>query len=161
MEYLVSEIARAHTANHFDEKNSIGSCFRVDLLPDLDTLIAFLKKYQPDKQVKGSDDRISDIYHCIDFESIGWYGVGLRENYKNLKIRYSVRNGFKTEFLEIDQLPKTNYITVVYKVENNEKKMITVFPGPYAPAFPHKKMTTEEYAHATQFWKDHILLRKI
>jgi hypothetical protein len=160
MKYVIDKNTKKHISGHFDEKNSLGSCFRVDHFPNVDILLATLEKYQPVDQIEGSDNRISDVYLLSDFEFIGWYGIGLKINFPGSSIQFQSRNGFSTEFIETAHLPKTKYVTVVYKEQNGNNNIITLFPGPYAPAFPHIKMKAEEFNYATQYWSDHILLKK-
>ncbi len=161
LKYLISQSRKKHVSRHFGATESAGSRFRFDLFPTVDSVIEFLLDRQPINIIIQSNNTEANEFLIDEQSYIGWLGLGLISDYKSELIQTELRNGCETKFIEVGSLPKTNYITVVYKVENNKKKLITVFPGPYAPAFPHKKMTDEEYGNATQFWKDHILLKKI
>jgi hypothetical protein len=39
-------------------------------------------------------------------------------------------------------------------------ELITVFPGTYAPVFPSTSMTKDDFQIASEFWDEHILLKK-
>jgi hypothetical protein len=39
-------------------------------------------------------------------------------------------------------------------------ELITVFPGMYAPAFPSNSMSKDDLQIASEFWDEHILLKK-
>ena len=160
MRYFIADKAKNHIAGHFDPKNAVGSSFRLDIFPTVETLLSTIEKYQPINTITSSNNRTSDVYLLSDIDFIGWFGVGLRSQFMNHSVNRLVRNGFTTEFIEISDLPVTNYLTIVYEYDQGKKNIITLFPGNYAPAFPHKKMTTDEFEFATQFWEAHILLKK-
>jgi hypothetical protein len=70
-----------------------------------------------------------------------------------------IRNGFETEFIEVDSLTKTCFVTVIAELKEAEYSIITIYPGRYAPAFPYAGMAKEEQLIAEKFWTEHVLLR--
>jgi hypothetical protein len=65
--------------------------------------------------------------------------------------------------MEIEDLPQTKFVNIVFKYGLNgmiDMEMITVFPGMYAPAFPNASMSKADFQIASEFWDEHILLKK-
>jgi hypothetical protein len=160
MKYVIGDNAIKHTMSHFDESNSVGSCFRKDCFPSLDSLMETIYNIEPIGHYKGSLNRASNVYFILNLEFVGWIGLGKKQDYPNHIIKHQLRNGFSTQYLEVEDLPKTSFVTVVYQKLNEGNQLITTFPGPYAPAFPHTQMALDEFEFASEFWNDHILLKR-
>jgi hypothetical protein len=62
--------------------------------------------------------------------------------------------------MELEELPQTKLVNVVFKHCLNGMDLITVFPGTYAPAFPDASMSKDNLQIALEFWDEHILLKK-
>ena len=159
MFYSVSEAALAHIKTHFGSSEKSGSKFNLDVFPDVDLLILELSNMEPVKSIQQSGGRVAHEYYFPNLAFTGFIGVGLRKDFPYAKIKTEIRNGFVTEFLEVKNLLKTLYVTVIAEMKDNGYHLITIFPGRYTPAFPYQGMSEEERLFAEKFWKAHILLK--
>lgn len=161
MEYKLNEKARQHVAGHFCNSKIAGSVFNPDIFPDINALMKFLSNLQAVETIDRPNSIGAHIYYTTNIEFIGWDGVGKIHDYPNIKVQTELRSGYETSFIEVTDLPKTNFATIIYKRNSKEYELITAFPGEYAPAFPNEKMLSEEFNAATNFWKHHILLKQL
>jgi hypothetical protein len=159
MFYSVSETARAHLKTHFGLSEKCGSMFNPVVFPDVNSLLSSLIQMTPVRIIKQSNNREAHEYSFPGLDFTGFNGVGLRRDFPNAAIQTEIRNGFETEFIEVDSIIQTRFVTVIAEPKDTNFDIITVYPGKYAPAFPYAGMGKEEQLIAEKFWKDHILLR--
>ncbi|MEK0420775.1 MAG: hypothetical protein EBV15_07050 [Bacteroidetes bacterium] len=159
MHYSISETSKNHLKVHFGEWEKSGSKFNLDVFPNLNSLLSSLITITPARIIKQSNNREAHEYCFPEPHFTGFNGVGLRKDFPNAVIQTEIRNGFETEFIEVDSLTKTCFVTVIAELKDAEYSIITVYPGRYAPAFPYTGMVKEEQLIAEKFWKQHILLR--
>lgn len=160
MKYTVTEDGRIHVNGHFGNSKSAGSLFRYDIFPDIDSIIDFLIDRQPNKIYYQSNNIQAHEYFIDDLQYIGWLGIGNRNDFEYDQIQSEIRNGKTIQFIQLESLPKTTAITIVSReIGNSNFQIITAFPGHYAPAFPHEKMSQSDLITAKTFWDSHILLK--
>lgn len=159
MKYRIGDVARAHLNMHFAKDAGAGSRFNEHVLPNIEALLDLLETRDPIEVIKQSGGREAHVYYLSDAEACGWLGIGVRADYPKSLISQEWRNGFLTDFIQLDMLPPTKHVTVVCSTEKKPYELVTAFPGEYAPAFPHLGMTRDEEEKASMFWEKHILLK--
>jgi hypothetical protein len=159
MLYSVTNSASIHLKTHFGAAGISGSKFNPDIFPNVDSLLNVLSTMVPIRIIKQSNNREAHEYYFPELAFTGFYGVGLRKDYPNADVRTEIRNGFSVSYIELQTLPKTQYVTVVAELKDGDYCLVTVFPGMCAPAFPYSAMSEEEKQEAEAFWKDYILLK--
>jgi hypothetical protein len=160
MLYSVTNSASIHLKTHFGTAGISGSKFNPDIFPNVDSLLNALSTMVPIRIVKQSNNREAHEYYFPELAFTGFYGVGLRKDYPNAEVLTEIRNGFIVSYIELQTFPKTQYVTVVAELKDGDYRLVTVFPGKYAPAFPYSAMSEEEKQEAEAFWKDYILLKE-
>lgn len=157
MEYLITDKAREHCKQHFGDSGKSGSKFNTVVFPNLDSILLVIKSIEPKRIVEQSSGRFAHIYELHGF--CGWSGVGKRADYN--KIETEIRNGFVTEFAVVETLPQTRLLTVISEFTDGVYTLITLFPGDYAPPFPHDGMVPEDKNQAKAYWDKYVLLKKV
>ncbi len=160
MKYLLTDRAKKHVEGHFAQNAKSGSIFRPDYFPTIESLLIYILDLEPIREIIQSEYSIAHLYEINAIEYLGWEGVGKMSDYPNVKVQEENRNGFMTRFMEIEELPQTGLINVVFKQCFNVMELITVFPGTYAPAFPNASMSKDDLQIALEFWDEHILIKK-
>ena len=160
MKYLLTDRAQKHVEGHFAQNAKSGSIFRPDYFPAIESLLNFMVDIEPIREIIQSEYRVAHLYEIDALEYVGWEGVGELSDYPKVKVQEENRNGYMTRFVEIAELPTTKFVNVVFKQCLNGMELITVFPGMYAPAFPSNSMPKDDFQIASEFWEEHILLKK-
>ncbi len=160
MKYLLTDRAKKHVEGHFAQNAKSGSIFRPDYFPTIESLLIYILDLEPIREIIQSEYSIAHLYEINAIEYLGWEGVGKMSDYPNVKVQEENRNGFMTRFMEIEELPQTKLVNVVFKHCLNGMELITVFPGTYAPAFPNASMSKDDLQIALEFWDEHILIKK-
>jgi hypothetical protein len=160
MKYVLTPSNREHIAVHFGKPVKSGSVFYQELFPDVDALLGVLENRKPCSIVYQSSLREAHTYDLSDIGACGTVGVGLKSAFAERELLRENRNGFLVEYAVVDELPSVALVTVICSREEGEYRLITLFPGAYAPAFPHEGMASEELRQATDFWKKNILLKR-
>ena len=160
MKYLLSDRAKKHVEGHFAQNAKSGSIFRPDYFPTIESLLNFMVDIEPIREIIQSEYSVAHLYEIDGLEYVGWEGVGKLLDYPKLKVQEENRNGYMTRFIEIPELPTTKLFNVVFKHCLNGMELVTVFPGMYAPAFPNASMSKDDFQIASEFWDEHILLKK-
>ena len=160
MKYLLSDRAKKHVEGHFAQNAKSGSIFRTDYFPTIESLLNFMVDIEPIREIVQSENSVAHLYEIDALEYVGWEGVGKLSNYPKVKVQEENRNGYMTRFIETAELPTTKLVNVVLKHCLDGMELITVFPGIYAPAFPNASMSMDDLQIASEFWDEHILLKK-
>jgi hypothetical protein len=160
VKYLLTDRAKKHVEGHFAQNAKSGSIFRPDYFPTIESLLIYILDLEPIREIIQSEYSIAHLYEINAIEYLGWEGVGKMSDYPNVKVQEENRNGFMTRFMEIEELPQTKLVNVVFKHCLNGMELITVFPGTYAPAFPNASMSKDDLQIALEFWDEHILIKK-
>ncbi len=160
MKYLLTDRAKKHVEGHFAQNAKSGSIFRPDYFPTIESLLIYILDLEPIREIIQSEYSVAHLYEINAIEYVGWEGVGKMSDYPKAKVQEENRNGYMTRFMEIEDLPTTKFVNVVFKHYLNGLELITVFPGMYAPAFPNTSMSKDDLQFASEFWDEHILLRK-
>ena len=160
MKYLLSDRAKKHVEGHFAQNAKSGSIFRPDYFPTIESLLNFMVDIEPIREIIQSEYSVAHLYKIDALEYVGWEGVGKLSDYPKVEVQEENRNGYMTRFIEIEELPQTKLVNVVFKHCLNGMELITVFPGIYAPAFPNATMLKDDFLIASEFWNAHILLKK-
>ena len=160
MKYLLSDRAKKHVEGHFAQNAKSGSIFRPDYFPTIESLLNFMVDIEPIREIVQSENSVAHLYEIDALEYVGWEGVGKLSNYPKVKVQEENRNGYMTRFIETAELPTTKLVNVVLKHCLDGMELITVFPGIYAPAFPNASMSMDDLQIASEFWDEHILLKK-
>ncbi len=79
---------------------------------------------------------------------------------KNPEIQMERRDGISTRFAWVDALPETNHFCVIVEGSQSPIEIITLFPGEYAPPFPHANQSEKAHAESKEFWEKYILVKK-
>ena len=160
MKYLLSDRAKKHVEGHFAQNAKSGSIFRPDYFPTIESLLNFMVDIEPIREIIQSEYSVAHLYEIDALEYVGWEGVGKLSDYPKVEVQEENRNGYMTRFIEIEELPQTKLVNVVFKHCLIGMELITVFPGMYAPAFPNATMLKDDFLIASEFWNAHILLKK-
>ena len=161
MKYLLSDRAKKHVEGHFAQNAKSGSIFRPDYFPTIESLLNFMVDIEPIREIIQSEYSVAHLYEIDGLEYVGWEGVGKMSDYLKAEVQEENRNGYMTRFIEIEELPQTKLVNVVFKQCSNGMELITVFPGMYAPAFPSNSMSKDDFQIASEFWDEHILLKEL
>jgi hypothetical protein len=78
----------------------------------------------------------------------------------NPEIQLESRDGILTRFAWVDDLPETNQFCVIVEGNYSPFEIITLFPGEYAPPFPHANQSEKANNESKQFWEKYVLLKK-
>lgn len=163
MKYLLSDLAKKHVEGHFAQNAKSGSIFRPDYFPTIESLLIYILDFEPIREIIQSEYSVAHLYEINAIEYVGWEGVGKMSDYPKVKVQEENRNGHMTRFIEIAELPTTKFVNIVFNYGLNgmiDMELITVFPGMYAPAFPNATMLKDDFLIASEFWNEHILLKK-
>ena len=160
MKYLLTDRAKKHVEGHFAQNAKSGSIFRPDYFPTIESLLMYMFGLEPIREISQSEYSVAHLYQINALEYVGWEGVGKMSDYPKAIVQEENRNGFMTRFMELEELPQTKLVNVVFKHCLNGMDLITVFPGTYAPAFPDASMSKDNLQIALEFWDEHILLKK-
>ena len=160
MKYLLTDRAKKHVEGHFAQNAKSGSVFRPDYFPTIESLLNFMIDIEPIREIIQLEYSVAHLYEINALEYVGWDGVGKMSDYLKAKVQEENRNGYITRFIEIAELPQTKLVNVVSKHCLNGMELITVFPGNYAPAFPNTSMSKDDFLIASEFWDEHILLKR-
>ncbi len=160
MKYLLTDRAKKHVEGHFAQNAKSGSIFRPDYFPAVESLLNYILDLEPIREIIQSEYSVAHLYKINALEYVGWEGVGKMSDYPKVKVQEENRNGSMTRFMEVEDLPQTKLVNVVFKHCLNGMELITVFPGTYAPAFPNASMSKDDFQIASEFWDEHILLKK-
>lgn len=161
MKYLLSDRAKKHVEGHFAQNAKSGSIFRPDFFPTIESLLNFMVDIEPIREIIQSEYSVAHLYKIDALEYVGWEGVGKLSDYPKVEVQEENRNGYMIRFIETAELPTTKFVNVVFKQCLNGMELITVFPGMYAPAFPNASMSKDDFQIASEFWDEHILLKKL
>ena len=160
MKYLLTHRVKKHVEGHFAQNAKSGSIFRPDYFPTIESLLIYIIDLEPIREIIQSEYSVAHLYEINAIEYVGWEGVGKMSDYPKAKVQEENRNGYMTRFMEIEDLPQTKFVNIVFKHCLNGMELITVFPGTYAPACPNASMSQEDFQIASEFWDEHILLKK-
>ena len=160
MKYLLTDRAKKHVEGHFAQNAKSGSIFRPDYFPTIESLLIYILELEPIREIIQSEYSVAHLYEIDALEYVGWKGIGKMSDYPKAKVQEENRNGYMTRFMEVEDLPQTKFVNIVFKYGLNGMELITVFPGNYAPAFPNTSMSKEDFQIALEFWDEHILLKK-
>ena len=163
MKYLLTDRAKKHVEGHFAQNAKSGSIFRPDYFPTIESLLIYILDLEPIRKIIQSEYSVAHLYEINAIEYVGWEGVGKMSDYPKVKVQEENRNGHMTRFIEIAELPTTKFVNIVFNYGLNgmiDMELITVFPGMYAPAFPNATMLNDDFLIASEFWNEHILLKK-
>jgi len=160
VKYLLTDRAKKHVEGHFAQNAKSGSIFRPDYFPTIESLLMYMLGLEPIREISQSEYSVAHLYQINALEYVGWEGVGKMSDYPKAKVQEENRHGFMTRFMELEELPQTKLVNVVFKHCLNGMDLITVFPGIYAPAFPSNSMSKDDFQIASEFWNEHILLKK-
>jgi hypothetical protein len=160
VKYLLSDRAKKHVEGHFAQNAKSGSIFRPDCFPNIESLLIYILDLEPIREIIQSEYSVVHLYQINALEYVGWEGIGKMSDYPKAKVQEENRNSYMTRFMEIEELPQTKFVNVVFKQFLNGMELITVFPGMHAPAFPNASMSMDDLQIASEFWDEHILLKK-
>lgn len=91
--------------------------------------------------------------------AIGTCALSNLNTLKNPDIQLETRNGISTRFAWVDALPETNHFCVIVEGSHSPFEIITLFPGEYAPPFPHANQSEKANKESKEFWEKHVLLK--
>lgn len=158
MKYILSESAESHMAIHWSDSLLPGSTFSSNFCNSLEELNDKLESLLPFDIVFALEGRIGHVYFFENNQIVGNEGVGRLSDYSISDVQVLKRRDQIVNFIELDSLPETSYLTVICFLNSDGcYELVTAFPGKYAPPFPVLgEVGTESYL----FWLEHVLLRK-
>ena len=158
MKYILSEAAESHMAIHWANSILPGSTFSSNFCKSLEELNDKLESLLPVDVVHTLEGRIGHVYFFENNQIVGYEGVGRLSDFSVSDVQVLKRRGQIVNFIEVDSLPETSYLTVIsFLNSDGYYELVTAFPGEYAPPFPVLgEVGTESYL----FWLEHVLLRR-
>jgi len=159
MKLLCSSEQLGHLANHWPPSALSGGLFDSAIFDSPLALLSYCERTAPNEKIVQSNGREA---WCYEFnQPIGFSGLISKNEVFGMTIHSEIRNGHEVEFVYMCELPITHFFCIVLSNLNADSAhVITAFPGKYAYPFPHHGLTAEEFRLATEFWKNHLLVKK-
>jgi len=132
---------------------TVGSKFDYKFCRHPFEILSALKKGKMSEEIYQSNNRIARIYEFP--EIVGTDQILESTTIDPKKIIPLKRNDQIIRVVYKEKLPSTNYLVIV---ESANKKIITAFPGKYAPPFPNNKLNPSENKLAETFWEHHVFV---
>jgi hypothetical protein len=156
--YRISPKRIEYVKKHFEGSTVAGSCFYSDVFQDPLELMNYINSRIPDQIIQQENQTQAHLF-IAEF-AIGTCALTDLNALKNPDIQLENRDGISIRFAWVDDLPKTNQFCAIVEGNNSSFEIITLFPGDYAPTFPHAKQSEKAHNDSTKFWEKHVLVKK-
>ena len=156
--YRISPKRIEYVKKHFEGSTVAGSYFYSNVFQDSLELMNYINSripYQIIQQENQTQVHLFKVQYAI-----GTCALSDLNSLKNPDIQLESRNGFSTRFAWVDSLPETNHFCVIVEGSHSPFEIITLFPGEYAPPFPHANQSEKAHAYSNEFWGKHVLVKK-
>lgn len=143
-----------------EKLKTLGSKFNADFALSPMSLVVELSKRKPKLVIEQANQRTAYIYEfskqigCDSICSMDELSPSLHSN-----IQAEMRGDYQVHSIELNTFLATNQLVAV--VENETNKLITLFPGRYAPPFPNVQQSEIEHEEATEFWEQHLFIKPL
>lgn len=154
-----------HLQLHFSENDQKlrGSAFKKDFVKNSLELVQFvsqqvhLRNFELFKSNSEVRLKIKHPSKIVGFDAlVNIYKLSEEEKEA---IKWMDRFGHQVRYIIKPSQP-SHSLMVIFRIENNQLELKTMFPGEYAPAFPNKTLQNEEELQdSKKFWDQHILLK--
>jgi hypothetical protein len=143
-----------------EKLKTAGSKFDSEFASNPREIIDILNHRSPGQVIPQANKRTAYIYRFD--ESIGWDSImDVNEiPHEDLaKIQEEKRGDQTIRTIERTESPKTNQIVAI--VDSETSKVITLFPGCYAPALPSWDQSKIDFEQSRLFWESHVFIKRI
>ena len=154
-----------HLELHFseDDQKLRGSTFKKDFVKNSLELIQFVSqevRHRNFELVK-SDSEVSLIINhpskMVGFDAL--INIDQLNEEERKTIKWMDRFGHQVRYIDRPAQP-TNRLMVIFRIEDKQLALKTIFPGHYAPAFSNEKLqTADEFQNSKKFWDQHVLIK--
>jgi hypothetical protein len=153
--------SQGFTESDIQEKlSTIGSKFNTEFANDPRAVVVKLSKINPAKVINQANQRTALIYEFT--QPIGCDSICSLDDIPpsfHAGIQKEMRGDYLAQSIELSTFFTTNQLVAV--VENETNKLITLFPGRYAPPFPNDYQSENERKNATKFWEQHLFIKPL
>ena len=156
--YRISPTRIEYVKKHFEGSTVTGSCFYSNVFQDPLELMNYINSRIPDQIIQQENQTQAHLFKA-EF-AIGTCALSDLNALKNPEIQLEIRDGISTRFAWVDALPETNHFCVIVEESHSPFEIITLFPGEYAPPFPHANQSEKAHAESKGFWEKHVLVKK-
>jgi hypothetical protein len=142
-----------------EKLTTAGSKFDVQFASNPREIIDILNQRPPHQVVPQANKRTAYIYRFD--ESIGWdsiMDVNQLPQDDLAKIQEEKRGEQTIRIIERTESPQTNQVVAI--VDSETSKVITLFPGCYAPAFPSWDQSKVDFDQSRAFWDTHVFIKR-
>lgn len=140
-----------------------GSTFDKDFVKNSVELIQYISKQLQHRQFEINKNE-SEVSICITNPNtiVGFSAlieISKLSKEEKEKIKWMERFGYQVRYIEKES-KSTHSLMAIFRYENQELGLKTIFPGEYAPAFPNSAIQSkEEYQNSVKFWDKHVLIK--
>jgi hypothetical protein len=156
--YHISPTRIDYVKKHFEGSTVAGSCFYSNVFPNPMELVQTINSMVPHQIIQQENQTQAHLFKAG--YAIGICALSDLNALKNPDIQFETRDGISTRFAWVDALPETSHFFVIVEGDHSPFEIITLFPGEYAPPFPHAKQSEKANADSKEFWEKHVLLKK-
>jgi rRNA-processing protein FCF1 len=153
--------SQGFTESDIQEKlSTIGSKFNTEFAKNPGAVVVELSKINPAKVINQGNQRTALIYEFT--QPIGCDSICSLDDIPpsfHAGIQKVMRGDYLVQSIELSTFLTTNQLVAV--VENETNKLITLFPGRYAPPFPNDYQSENERKNATKFWEQHLFIKPL
>ena len=156
--YQISPIRIDYVKKHFEGSTVAGSCFYPNVFQNPFELMNYINSTLPHQIIQQESHTQAHLFKA-EF-AVGTCALTDLNALKNPEIQLEIRDGISTRFAWVDALPETNHFCVIVEGSHSPFEIITLFPGEYAPPFPHANQSEKAHAESEEFWEKHVLVKK-
>jgi rRNA-processing protein FCF1 len=153
--------SQGFTESDIKEKlSTIGSKFNTEFANDPRAVVVELSQLKPAKVINQANQRTALIYEFT--QPIGCDSICSLDDLSpslHVGIQKEMRGDYLAQSIQLSTFLTTNQLVAV--VENETNKLITLFPGRYAPPFPNVQQSETEREEATKFWEQHLFVKPL
>lgn len=142
-----------------EKLTTAGSKFDAKFASNPREMIEILNHRSPHQVVPQANKRTAYIYRFE--EAIGWDSImDLNQLPQDdlAKIQEEKRGDQTIRTIERTESPQTNQIVAI--VDSETSKVITLFPGCYAPALPSWDQSKIDFDQSRAFWENHVFIKR-
>jgi hypothetical protein len=156
--YQISPTRIDYVKKHFEGSTVVGSCFYPNVFQNPLELMNYINLRIPDQIIQQENQMQAHLFKA-EF-AFGTCALSDLNSLKDPDIQLETRDGISIRFAWVDALPETSHFCVIVKGAHSPFEIITLFPGEYAPPFPHSKQSEKANADSKKFWEKHLLVKK-
>ena len=157
--YQISPTRIDYVKKHFEGYTVVGSCFYPNVFQNPFELMNYINSRIPNQIIQQENQTQAHLFKA-EF-AVGTCALSDLNSLKNPDIQYETRDGMSTRFAWVDALPETSHFCVIVEGSHSPFEIITLFPGEYAPPFPHAKQSEKASIVSMEFWEKHVLVKML